>query len=488
MSDPDVVVVGAGNAALVSALSAHESGAKVLICEAANENDMGGNSRFTFAGFRFGTENPEDVRELVPDISDEDFAVIQAKPYTSEDFYDNLMTLSKQQADPELCKMLSEKSFDVLKWMNRLGVEWDTCMDGLPREPIWRLSPGSVFAKGRGKGLVQKLLEAAQERGIEIRYGTSLQGLVKNETGTVTAALFNNNGKEIKIPCSRVILACGSFEANKDMRREHMGEAWANMKVRGTRFNTGKGLVAAFQAGAQPYGNWANGHAVPVAANSADFGELKYGETTRRCLFQFSISVNGSGKRFMDEGADRKTFLYGKTGVSVAEQDNSSAFQIFDGKIFATNFEKAFYFGTLPQYHVAQTLEELAEMMGVPVDGFVEEVTRYNESIDETKPFDTSILDGRGTHGITPPRSNYAIKLDMPPYFAFPVRGGMTFAYGGVKTNTKSQVLDATGQPIRGLLAAGEMAGGYFTDAYPANAGLARGAVTGYNAGKNLEL
>lgn len=484
--NPDVVVIGAGNAALVSALSAHEAGAKVLICEAATEEAMGGNSRFTFAGFRFGVDRPDDVRSLIPDINDDDLALVRNKPYTPKDFYDNLMMLSNGEADEELCKMLSESSFDVLSWMSSdLGIQWDLSMSGLPKEPLWRLSPGSVFAQGRGKGLIEKLLQAVQDRNIEIRYGTSLDRIVHDRAG-VTGAIFDSRGEKVEIKCNSIVLACGSFEASKIMRRKHMGDGWANMKVRGTRFNTGKGLKAAFAVGAQPYGNWAGGHGVPVDARSKDFGELALGETTRRCLFQYSISVDENGRRFMDEGEDRKTFMYGKTGVAIANQENHRAFQIFDAKIMTSNFEKLFYFSS--NYYVAQTLDELADMINVPKDVFLEELDRYNSAIDLTKEFDTSILDGRSAKGITPPRSNYAISIDMPPYFAFPVKGGITFAYGGIKTNTRSQVLDSNDTPIRGLYAAGEMAGGYFIDSYPANAGLARGAVTGYNAGKNLEL
>jgi tricarballylate dehydrogenase len=75
-------------------------------------------------------------------------------------------------------------------------------------------------------------------------------------------------------------------------------------------------------------------------------------------------------------------------------------------------------------------------MMGVPKASFLDELARYNAAIDRTNDFDPSILDGRSTRGLTPPRSNYAISLDMPPYFAFPVHGGITFAYGGIKINS----------------------------------------------------
>jgi succinate dehydrogenase/fumarate reductase flavoprotein subunit len=112
MTRPTVIVVGAGNAALVSALSAHESGAKVTICEAANEEDMGGNSRFTFASFRFGSQGVDDVKALVPAMSDADTEIVRNAPYTPQDFFNHLMTLSHMRADPELCEMLAKASYD----------------------------------------------------------------------------------------------------------------------------------------------------------------------------------------------------------------------------------------------------------------------------------------------------------------------------------------------------------------------------------------
>jgi tricarballylate dehydrogenase len=213
-----------------------------------------------------------------------------------------------------------------------------------------------------------------QSRDIQIRYGTSLESIIK-EDGRVTGAVFQREGSPLTLHCDALILACGSFEASSDMRKSSMGAEWAAMKVRGTRFNTGKGLIAALAVGAQPHGNWAGGHGVPVDAASKEFGELALGETTRRCLFQYGITVDENGKRFMDEGQDRKTFMYGITGVEVARQPGARAFQIFDAKIMTANFEKLFYFSS--GYLVAQTLDELALMMGVPKAAFIDEVGAY---------------------------------------------------------------------------------------------------------------
>jgi len=487
MSNPDVLVVGAGNAALASAISASEMGARVLICEAASEEAMGGNSRFTFAGFRLGLEDSENIKCLIPGISNQELAFVRENPYTSDDFYTHLMRLSCYKADSKLCHMLANESFNVLKWMKGLGIEWDLSISEFPPDPVWKRSPGSVFAKGRGKGLIKRLLQSVASKGIEILYDMSLERL-EADGGRVRRAVFSSKEHGIvEIMFNSVILACGSFEANKEMRQQYMGRNWADMKVRGSQFNTGKGLYAALEVGAQIYGDWTKGHGVPINADTEDFGLLSLGETTRRCLFQYSVSVNEQGHRFFDEGRSRKIFMYGETGAEVASQSSNRAFQIFDAKIVnAPAFEQLMYFSS--QNHcVANSLTRLADMISVPRRTFVKEIEEYNAAVDTTHEFNTSILDGRSTVGINPPRSNYAVKLDMPPFFAFPVCGGITFSYGGIKTNVKSQVLDFEDKPIPGLYAAGEMTGGYFMQSYPANAGLVRGAVTGYSAGRNIE-
>ena len=121
----DVAVIGSGNAALVAALSAEESGAKVAIFEASPEEAMGGNSRFTFGGFRFGLPTPEDIKQLIPKISEEDLNLIIHQTYQPKDFYNHLMDTSNGKADKELCNLLANKSFSILRWMSDLGIEWD---------------------------------------------------------------------------------------------------------------------------------------------------------------------------------------------------------------------------------------------------------------------------------------------------------------------------------------------------------------------------
>ena len=110
-------------------------------------------------------------------------------------------------------------------------------------------------------------------------------------------------------------------------------------------------------------------------------------------------------------------------------------------------------------------------------------ITKYNLAVDDNTAFDPTIKDGKGTIGLSLPKSNWAQKLDTPPFRAYPVTGGITFSYGGLKVSSKGEVLLENNQPIDGLFACGEIVGGVFLAGYPGGSGLTSGAVFGRIAG-----
>ena len=477
----DVIVVGAGNAALTAALSAHESGARVLVLEKAPKTERGGNSRFSGGLFRFAYSSIDEVKDLLSESERE--ARVEAGQYPSESFYADLMKVTRDKANPELSKSVVDESMPTMKWMAGHGIEWT--WTGLwsvaGSDGTRRYNPGSVLeARGRGVGLVAGLFKAVERKSIEVRYGAAVTAMEMGQPeGFVTLSLQGAKGPE-KLSAKAVILASGGFEANPEMRARHLGPKWENVKVRGTRHNTGEVLEAALAAGASEAGQWDGCHATPIDAFAPDVGDLKLTDSTNRLSYPFGIMVNRDGRRFMDEGEDLGAYTYAKAGGLILEQPSGVAFQIFDKK--TTHLLE-------PRYQTASpveghTIDELEDDLALPPQSLLNTVRDYNMSVFKG-PFDPAVRDGNGTVGLTPPKSNWALPLNSPPFSVYPVACGITFTFGGLKIDTGARVLDTSGTPMPGLYATGEITGEFFYHNYPGGSGLMRGAVFGRIAGKN---
>ena len=193
-------------------------------------------------------------------------------------------------------------------------------------------------------------------------------------------------------------------------------------------------------------------------------------------------NVNVDGKRFVDEGADFRNYTYAKYGREILKQPQRAAFQIFDQK--TKHLLRDEYFIQQVTSVEANTIEQLANNLGVDEEELSKTVETYNASVVDGE-FNPTELDGKHTVGISPPKSNWAQKLDTPPYLGYAVTCGITFTFGGLKIDKQCQVRDTSDIPIPGLYAAGELTGGIFYNNYPGGAGLMAGAVFGRIAGSN---
>ncbi|RYJ01968.1 MAG: FAD-dependent oxidoreductase, partial [Acetobacteraceae bacterium] len=108
----DVIVVGGGNAAFCAALSAQEQGARVVVLERAPEDEAGGNTRFTAGNIRFAYRGVDDLRELMPDLTDAECAITDFGTYTEDQFFDDMFRVTRNRTDPELCEILVRRSFE----------------------------------------------------------------------------------------------------------------------------------------------------------------------------------------------------------------------------------------------------------------------------------------------------------------------------------------------------------------------------------------
>ncbi|MCP5150251.1 MAG: FAD-dependent tricarballylate dehydrogenase TcuA [Ectothiorhodospiraceae bacterium] len=480
----DVLVVGAGNAAMCAALAAREHGVSVTVLERANEDESGGNSRFTAGAIRFAHNGVEDLVHVLPDLTEEERTTVDFGVYTREQYFDDMARVTQYRADPDLVEILIDSSLDTLKWMRMKGVRFQPSygrqafkVDG--RYKFW--GGLCVEAWGGGPGLVENLTAACAREGIEIRYRTRAVSLLV-EDGQVRGAVVRSGPRTETIRAKAVVLASGGFEANTEWRTRYLGPGWDLAKVRGSRFNTGDGIRMALDIGAMPYGNWSGAHAVGWDRNSPEFGDLAVGDNFQKHSYPLGIMVNARGERFVDEGADFRNYTYAKYGHVILSQPGQFAWQIFDSKVIPMLRD---------EYRIRQvtkaradSLEELATKLDdVDPEGFLRTVREYNAAVMTDVKFDPTVKDGRGTRGLAVPKSNWANVLDTPPYEAYAVTCGITFTFGGLRVDSEGCVLDTEAEPIPGLYAAGELLGGLFYFNYPGGTGLMSGAVFGRLAG-----
>ena len=479
----DVVVAGAGNAALCAAMAAADEGASVLVLERAPEYLRGGNSFFTGGLFRFAYDGIEDILGIIPEIGEEERESIDVGRYTQAQFYDDLMRVTEGLSDPELAQVLVSQSYPAMKWMQEQGVRWILAYgrQAFMHEGKLRFWGGLIVeAVGAGEGLTDQEFEILARKGVPVLYGTKAHALSTDNRGHITGLTVRDADGFREIETKAVVLACGGFESNTEMRTRYLGPGWELAKVRGTQFNTGDGIQMALDIGAQSYGHWSGCHAVAWDMNAPAFGDRNIADLFQKHSYPFGLIVNVEGKRFVDEGADLRNYTYAKYGKEILAQPQRVAFQLFDQKTKRLLRDEYF----IPQASVveANTIEDLADGLGIDVDALVQTVSEYNAAVQPGE-YNPTALDGKRTEGIEPPKSNWALKLDEPPYMGYAVTCGITFTFGGLKINAQTQVIDTEDAPIPGLYAAGELTGGLFYNNYPGGSGLMSGAVFGRIAG-----
>ncbi len=476
----DVIVIGAGNAALTAAISARQNGARVLVLEKAPEVERGGNSRFSGGLFRFAYDGTEDLRRVKRDLAGDEWGRIEAQPYGGDRFTDDVMRVTQGQADRMLTGVLVEESLPTVIWMTDLGLKWQwSVLWRVEEEGRLKFSPGAILeARGKGIGLVQQLFDLAEKAGVSVAYGSKMVGFLQDPSGRVTGVRMRTSAGTEDVASQAVVLASGGFEANTEMRARYLGPGWDRVKVRGTRFNTGETLQMALDIGAKAVGHWQGCHSTPIDADAPDVGDLRLTDRTNRLSYPYGIMVNALGQRFVDEGEDVGGYTYAKFGRAILAQPGTVAYQIFDSK--TTHLLEERYSTGVPV--VTQSMAEIAERLPIQGDALLSTVREFNAAVQPGE-FDPSKKDGKRTAGISPPKSNWALPLDSPPFTVYAVTGGITFTFGGIQVDNLARVIDTEDTPIPGLYATGEITGGFFFENYPGGTGLVRGAVFGKIAG-----
>ncbi len=481
----DVVVVGAGNAAACAALAARESGASVIMLEAAPERDCGGNSRYTAGAMRVVFNSVDDLVQLLPDLTDDERTNVDFGSYTRQQYFDDLGRITQYRTHPELAELLVDRSFPTMVWMREKGVRFQPSYgrQAFKVDGTFKFWGGlAVETWGGGEGLVELEHKACRRDGVQLFYEAPAHALMVDPDGRVIGVRARHAGRLVDVPAKAVVLAAGGFESNAEWRARYLGPNWDLAKVRGTRFNTGAGIRMALDIGAMPYGHWSGSHAVAWDLNAPEFGDLKVGDGFQKHSYPLGVMVNAKGERFVDEGADFRNYTYAKYGSVIMDQPDMFCWQIFDAKVLDMLRD---------EYRIrevtkvsASTLEELVtKLEGVDPNRALETLRTYNAAVQTDITFNPAVLDGRRTAGLPVDKTNWANVLDTPPFEAYAVTCGVTFTFGGLKVTNDCEVEDTAGTPIRGLFAAGELVGGLFYHNYPGGTGLTSGAVFGRIAG-----
>lgn len=436
----DVIVVGAGIAGLATAARAAENGLRVVLAEKMSA--LGGSSAMSGGWFAF-TGTVEQEAAGVEDSIDL--------------FRSDLRKVGANRNNPALVEAYMEHQFETYEWLKSKGVTFGEV----------EISSGQSAARGhstRIREVLQLLHEDFSAHGGQTLFDARVTALHRAPDGRVTGVAIDGVG-DLSATLG-VVIASGGFSRSRELLSIFAPEQLAAIPYGGPG-NTGDGLRMAWKLGAGM---------ADMSSISGTYGS--HPETTdeqQELLTSFymgGIIVNRAGRRFVDESLDYKTL-----GSAVLTQPEGLAFQIFDASVRAKShrgialkdMDTLEDLGHLPS---ADTLEELAEIVGLPAAELVDTVSKYNAAIgaggaDEVGR--TNLCNGVGD--LQP--------IEAGPFYAYPAKTLMTTTYGGVTFTPEGKVTDVDGDVIEGLYAVGEVTGGFHGAAYMTGSSLGKGAVFG---------
>ncbi len=474
----DVVVVGHGISGLSTGIAAKEAGANPVILEKSPKGERGGHSRFAGATMRFPMNDPDDVQESL-DLED------PPRVYSTEDLRRDLLRITQQRIDPELLDVFLDEAYDAIKWLHGHGVDYSVSHKVGDREEDNPLKSGGrgerLQAIGEGEAVVETLGDRAEELGVSLHFKTEMRELITDGKEVVGVRTRTPDGI-VDYVADAVVICAGSYVSNPEKRTKYFGRHADSYTVRGSRHNTGEPIDAAIDEGAKAVGQWGGGHQVLLDANAPEVE----GGRTRINGYQYGVILNENGDRFVDEGEDLLSKTYAKFGEKAYEQPNQCAFVVYDSKV-ADYVNSQMNSDPIVNESLRELLTTL-NLKGLSVkdpDNALDTIREYNNAVDESTDFDPVEMDGKTATGITPQKSNWAVTIEDPPFYCYPVKPGITFAFGGLSINTDAEVLDSQDIPIPGLWAVGNSTSEFFYNNYAAGSAQTRGAVFGRIAGSN---
>lgn len=454
MTQWDVLVAGGGNAALCAAIAARRAGCSVLVLEKAPKFYRGGNTRHT--------RNMRCAHDAATGTL--------TGPYTGDEFMEDLLRVTNGNTDEALSRMMIARSYDMLDWIQEQGVRFQPSLGG-----TLSLGRTNSFFLGGGRSMLNALYRTAESLGVVVRYEHEITAVDIDKHSFRAATVRHPDGAS-RIEARAFVAASGGFQADIDWLKEGWGERADNFLIRGTPYNKGSLTRALIDNGVQQIGDATQCHAVAIDARAPKYDG---GIITRLDCVVFGIVVNKKAERFYDEGEDIWPKRYAIWGRLVAEQPEQTAHIVFD----APNLEK-FMPSLFPPLE-ADSIAALASKLSLDPAALVGTVDAFNDAVVGGRPFDHTEPDGNRTDGLPINKTNWAQRIETPPFYAYPVRPGITFTYLGVRVDARARMVMADGDPAINMYAAGEiMAGNVLSQGYAAGIGMTIGAVFGRLAGE----
>jgi tricarballylate dehydrogenase len=456
MESKNLVVVGQGAAGLAAALSAVEAGCKhgmdlrITLLEKASADEAGGNTRWS----------PSYMRMAAPD---------RVEP----SFVDDMLAATQGRGDRTYFERLAAEAPATVAWIAAHGIAF--------HRPVYYLAKGPprIQPIGGGPAIIAALSQAARAAGIAIRYRCAAQKLVPAENGVAGILVAEDDDRPNTLPADAVILATGGFQGDGVMMREHFGPGAESMRLisPGTHFNAGDGIRMAAECGAATSGDWNGMHCEPIDPRSKNSAPVVL-------VYPYGIVVDRNGRRMFDEGGGLVHETWEKFSRNIHfTAPGREVFAILDRRLFGIpDYQRAIRSEVPPVQ--ADTLDALAEIIGVDAKGLTDTVAAYNAAtIGDPARFDPTVCDGlAAAPTLHPPKSNWSRALTEPPFLAYPLIGAVAYTFGGIATNTRAEVLRGNA-PIPGLYAAGEITGHFYVTA-PNAVSVLRAFVFGRIAGR----
>jgi fumarate reductase flavoprotein subunit len=461
--DADVVIVGAGGAGMVAAVTAADAGKKVVILE--SQPAVGGNSVKATGGMNaakteFQDKNTFDeaagvektlkaaenyadnaaITALAAKVK-EQWDAYQAKP---EGYFDSVelfaldtMIGGKGLNNPELVNTLVGNSEAAIAWLSTIGIDLNNvaAFGGASVKRIHR----PVNAEGKvvsvGAYTVPLLEEAVKAReNITLMLNTTAVKILKDESGKACGVVAaGKSGNAVVVNAKAVVLTTGGFGANLEMVVEYKPELAGFMTTNAAGIQ-GQGIKMASELGAATVDMEQIQIHPTVQADTASL-------ITEGLRGDGAILVNAEGKRFIDEVGTRDV-------VSAAEiaQPGSFSWLIVDQKMVDASSVIQGYINRGLMLS-GETYEDLAKALEIPAEAFAETMKTWNGYVAEKNDPEFG-------------RTSFASPLDTAPFYAVKVTAGIHHTMGGLCIDSNTQVLNTEGAVIPGLFAAGEVTGG----------------------------